>query len=325
MDVFVTRHVFPEAIEMLRPHVRLDYHDAKDGLGAELLCRRIRGKQALLCQLTDAITADVIHAGDRLQIIANVAVGYDNVDVDAATARKILVTNTPGVLTESTADLTFALLMAVARRVPEAERFLRAKRWRQWEVDLLCGEDIHGRTLGIVGMGRIGQAVARRAAGFRMEVLYCDTMRLASRQEQELGVTRVSFDDLLARSDFVSLHVPATSDTHHLIGEEQLAAMKSTAFLINTARGPIVDEVALATALDKGIIAGAGLDVFEAEPVVEPRLLELENVVLLPHVGSASVATRTRMCTLAAENILAVLAGRQPPNLVNPQALDDAG
>lgn len=318
MDVLVTRHVFPEAIEMLRPHVRLDYHDARDGLGLAELQRRVAHKQALLCQLTDPITAEVIQAARHLRIIANVAVGYDNVDVAAATERGILVTNTPGVLTESTADLTFALMMAVARRIPEAERYLRDGRWQQWEVDLLCGQDIHGRTLGIIGMGRIGQAVARRAAGFGMEILYHD------KTAQELVGTPVPFEELLDRSDFVSLHVPATKETHHMIGADQLARMKKSAFLINTARGSIVDESALATALEKGEIAGAGLDVFEAEPRVEPRLLDLQNVVLLPHVGSASVATRTRMCGIAAENILAVLHGKRPPNLVNPEALGNA-
>ena len=325
MDVLVTRHVFPEAIELLRSHARLDYHNARDGLGAAQLRERVAGKQGLLCQLTDAITAEVIQAADQLRVIANVAVGHDNVDVAAATRRKILVTNTPGVLTESTADLTFALLVAVARRVPEAERYLRDGRWQQWEVDLLCGDDVHGRTLGIVGMGRIGQAVARRAAGFSMEILYHDRTRLARDREQELGATAVSFDELLARSDFVSLHVPASEDTRHMIGAEQLAAMKDSAFLVNTARGPIVDEPALAAALEQHQIAGAGLDVFEAEPEVEPRLLELPNVVLLPHVASASVATRTRMCTMAAENILAVLAKERPPNLVNPEALGNGG
>ena len=315
MDVLVTRHVFPEAIAVLRPHVRLDYHDARVGLETGGLSQRIVDKQALLCQLTDPITTEVIQSATQLRIIANVAVGYDNIDVAAATERGILVTNTPGVLTESTADLTFALMMAVARRIPEAERYLRDGRWQQWEVDLLCGQDIHGRTLGIVGMGRIGQAVARRAKGFGMEVLCHDNTK------QETGATPVAFEELLARSDFVSLHVPATKETHHLIGADQLARMKKSAFLINTARGSIVDEVALATALERGEIAGAGLDVFEAEPKVEPRLLELENVVLLPHVGSASVATRTRMCEIAAENILAVLHDKRPPNLVNPEVL----
>ncbi|MHC5071266.1 MAG: 2-hydroxyacid dehydrogenase [Planctomycetota bacterium] len=283
MDVLVTRHVFPAALELLRPHVRLDYHDAPDGLPpAEL-------------------------------------------KVAAATASGVLVTNTPGVLTESTADLTFALLMAVARRLPEAERYLRDGRWRKWAIDLLCGDDIHDRVLGIVGMGRIGQAVARRAAGFAMEILYCESRPLSAEREQELGATAVPFDELLARSDFVTLHVPANDETRHMIGQEQLARMKKTAFLINTARGTVVDERALAVALRAGQIAGAGLDVFANEPEVEPLLLELPNVVLLPHVASASVATRTKMCTMAAESILAVLANERPRNLVNPEALGNDG
>ncbi len=322
MEVLVTRHVFPQAIELLRPHALVDYHDASDGLPAAELQQRTHGKHALLCQLTDAISAEVMDAaGDQLKVIANVAVGYDNVDMATATQLGILVTNTPGVLTESTADLTFALLLAVARRVPEAERYLRDGRWQQWKIDMLCGHDVHARTLGIVGLGRIGQAVARRAAGFGMEVLYHSRNRQAADRERELGATAVSLDELLARSDFVSLHVPSTDETRYMIGAEQLAAMKETAFLINTARGAIVDEGALASALQEGQIAGAGLDVFENEPEVEPRLSKLSNVVLLPHVGSASIATRTRMCTMAAENIVAALGNQRPPNLVNPDAL----
>ncbi len=322
MEVLVTRHVFPQAIELLRPHALVDYHDASDGLPTAELQQRIRGKHALLCQLTDGITTEVMDAaGDQLKVIANVAVGYDNVDMATATRHGILVTNTPGVLTESTADLTFALLLAVARRVPEAERYLRDGRWQQWKIDMLCGHDVHARTLGIVGLGRIGQAVARRAAGFGMEVLYHNRNRQAADRERELGATAVSLDELLARSDFVSLHVPSTDETRHMIGAEQLATMKETAFLINTARGAIVDEGALASALEERQIAGAGLDVFENEPEVEPRLSKLSNVVLLPHVGSASIATRTRMCTMAAENIVAALGNQRPPNLVNPDAL----
>ena len=321
MRALVTRHVFPQAIELLQPEMELDYHDQAGGWSAAELQDRVHGKEGLLCQLTDDITADVIAAGDRLQVIANVAVGYDNIDVGAATARGIVVTNTPEVLTESTADLTFAALMAAARRLSEAERYLRAGKWREWEVDLLCGHDIHGRTLGIVGMGRIGQAVVRRATGFGMKVLYHDRDALAPAVAEELGAAHVELRELLRAADFVSLHVPLTAKTRHMIGADQLALMKPTAFLINTARGPIVDEEALASALAAGQIAGAALDVFEHEPKVAPALLELDNVLLLPHIGSASIQTRTKMCVMAAENMLAVLRGERPPNPVNPEVL----
>jgi glyoxylate reductase len=245
--------------------------------------------------------------------------------VAAATRRKIVVTNTPEVLTETTADFAFALLMAAARRVVEGHHFVHSGQWRTWRIDLLVGQDIHHKTMGIAGMGRIGQAMARRAAGFGMRILYADDIAAPESIERSLGLTRTGFDELLAESDFVSLHVPLTAATRHLIGGAELAKMKRTAILVNTARGPVVDEAALAEALEKGTIAAAGLDVFEEEPKVHRKLLELPNVVLAPHIASASVDTRRRMSVMAAENALAAIAGRRPPNALNPEVLGPPG
>ena len=313
--VLVTRHVYPAAIDVLRAHAEVDYRDRADGAEPEELAERLREADAMVCQLTDPIPAALLDRAQRLRIVANIAVGYDNIDVAAATARGILVTNTPGVLTESTADFTFALLLATARRVVEADRFVRDDRWRAWQIDLLCGTDVHGKTLGIVGMGRIGQAVARRAAGFGMCVLY------AHPRDVDAGLgRRVGLDELLAQSDFVTLHVPLRDSTRHLLGASELARLRPHALLINTARGPIVDEAALLAALREGRLAGAGLDVFEREPQLTPGLAELANVVLAPHLASATVETRTRMCTMAAENVVAGLRGERPPCLVNEAA-----
>jgi glyoxylate reductase len=287
----------------------------------EVLLEQVGAVDGLLCLLTDRIDAELIAAAPRLRVISNLAVGYDNIDVAAATARGILVCNTPGVLTETTADLAWALIMAAARRVVEADRYLRAGRWRSWSPQLMLGQDIHGAVLGIVGMGRIGQAVARRARGFGMTILYADP-EPRPEIEQETGARRVSLETLLRESDFVTLHTPLTEETRHLIGAAQLRAMKRTAVLVNTARGPIVDEEALAEALREGRIFGAALDVFAEEPIrPDSPLLGLENVVLLPHIGSASVATRRRMATMAAENLIAGLKGQRPAHLVNPEVL----
>jgi glyoxylate reductase len=249
------------------------------------------------------------------------AVGYNNIDVAAATRLNIAVTNTPGVLSDTTADLTFGLLMATARRISEAERFLRAGKFTGWDPLLLCGTDVHHATLGIVGMGRIGKLVARRASGFDMQVLYHNRHRLPEEEEQRYNATYVSLEELLHRSDFVCLQAPYNPETHHLIGEKELQMMKPGSFLINTARGPMVDEKALVRALQRGTIAGAGLDVFEQEPAVEPELLTMEHVVLLPHIGSASQQTRTRMATMASENIVAHANGQRPPNILNLEVL----
>jgi lactate dehydrogenase-like 2-hydroxyacid dehydrogenase len=317
--VLVTKRIYPEAIEFLRPHAEIDYADSDDGLTAAELAERIRGKVAVVSQLTDRFDAPVIESLDGVKVISNVAVGFDNIDVPAATRKGIMVTNTPDVLTDTTADLAFALLLASARRIVEGHHFVHSGEWTKWRIDLLVGLDVHHRTLGIFGMGRIGQAVARRAGGFSMRVLYHDVRRAPESVERELGLRFVSAEELLRESDFVSLHVPLSGATRHLIGAPQLRMMKPTAILVNTARGPIVDEAALAEALEKRVIHAAGLDVFEREPQVHPKLLKLENVVLAPHVGSASVDTRRKMCMMAVENAAAAISGRRPPNLLNPE------
>jgi glyoxylate reductase len=263
------------------------------------------------------LSRDVIAQLDSsVRVISNVAVGYDNIDVAAATERRILVTNTPGILTDTTADFAFALLMAAARRVVEGHEFVHSGKWTRWGIDLLVGQDVHHRTLGILGMGRIGQAMARRGIGFSMRILYAGHKAL----ETDFPAEFVSQETLLRESDFVSLHVPLNERTRHLIGDAELKMMKNTAILINTARGPVVDEAALAQALKNHVIAAAGIDVFEHEPQVHPDLLQATNAVLAPHIGTASVATRTRMSMMAAENAVAVLNGGLPPNLLNPEA-----
>lgn len=315
--VFVTRALPQGAMDRLRAEageVVLNPHDRP--VTREELLDGVRGATCLLSQLVDSVDDDVLTAGEGLRLVANYAVGFNNVDVAAATRRGILVSNTPGVLTETTADLTFALLLAVARRVVESDRFLRDGKYEGWAPLLLLGDDVHGKTLGIVGLGRIGRAVARRARGFGMRVLYAGP----AEQDDAEGATFASLDELLAESDFVSLHVPLNDATHHLIDAAALKRMKPSAYLLNVARGPIVDEQALVAALRAGEIAGAGLDVFEGEPAVEPGLVELDNVVLVPHVGSATKETRLAMANIAVDNVLDVLAGRPPRSCVNPEA-----
>ncbi len=315
----ITRRLPEPALEIVRSECRVEVFPHDRAMTRAELFDAIGDKDGILCLLTDQIDSRLIEAAPRLRVIANYAVGYDNVDVAAATARKIPVTNTPDVLTETTADLTWALLMAVARRIPEADRFVRAGRFDGWGPTLLLGTDIYGKTLGVVGMGRIGQAVAKRSVGFGMRVLYTDPRPLAQEAERVLAAERVSLERLLRESDFVTLHVPLTKDTYHLVGAEQFRLMKPTAYLINTARGSVIDEKALVSALRSRRIAGAGLDVFEREPHIAPELLDLENVVVLPHIGSASKETRTRMAVMAAENLVAGLRGENPPNCVNPE------
>ncbi len=317
-SVLVTKRVFTEAIEYLKEHCEVDYAGTDDGLTADQLKERVRGKQAIVAQLIDKFTAPVIDSLDGIKIIANVAVGFDNIDVPAATRKGILVTNTPDVLTETTADFAFALLLAAARRVVEGHHFVHAGLWRKWSIDLLGGRDVHHRTLGIFGMGRIGQAVARRARGFSMRILYHDPVRVPEAIERELQLEFVSAEQLLRDADFVSLHVPLSDATRKLIAEPQLKLMKKTAILVNTARGPVVDEAALAKALAEGWITGAGLDVFEREPEVNADLLKLTNVVVAPHIASSSVDTRREMCMLAARNAVAAVEGRRPATLLNP-------
>ena len=317
--VLVTKRVYPEAVEMLRSHFDVDYEGTDQGLTPEQLLSRAAGCKGIVCQLTDKFSADVIARLAGVKILANVAVGFDNIDVPAATAHGVFATNTPDVLTETTADFAWALLMASARRVVEGHAYVHSGEWKKWLIDLLVGQDVWGQTIGIFGMGRIGIAVARRAHGFGMRILYYDDRPAPAEIERELKLERVSKEQLLRESDFVSLHVPLLTSTHHLIGAPELALMKSTAILINTARGPVVDEAALAEALRTKQIAYAGLDVFEQEPKVHPALLELSNVALAPHIASASVTTRRRMSTMAAENAIAALTGQRPPNLLNPE------
>jgi len=310
-SVLVTRRIYPEAIEFLKQHAEVDYNPTDDILPPEELLARAKGKQAIVSQLVDKFTRDVLEQVD-VKIIANVAVGFDNIDVPAATERGILVTNTPDVLSDTTADFAFALLMAAARRVVEGHQFVQSGKWDRWTIDMLVGQDVHHRTLGILGMGRIGQAMARRGSGFSMQVLYNDAAPVAFDAEY------VSKERVLREADFVSLHVPLTAETRHYIGESEFRMMKPTAILINTSRGPVVDEVALARALREHWIGGAGIDVFEREPQIHPELLECTNAVLAPHIGSGSIETRKGMSMIAVENAAALLEGKRPKNLLNP-------
>lgn len=319
-SAYVTRVIPQSGIDLLRAHVDVEVNDSDEPLSADELRRRAGSHDALVTVLTDTIDAAVLQSGEgRLKIVANVAVGYDNIDVSAATAAGVMVSNTPGVLTETTADFAWALLMSVARRIPEAQSFLRAGRFQGWGIMMMLGEDIHGKTLGIAGFGRIGQAVAQRATGFGMKILYYDPVVQAEDAARRLNATSVDLNTLLRESDFVSVHMPLTAETRHMIGKEQFDLMKDSAYLINTSRGPILDESALATALKANRIRGAALDVFENEPEVYSDLLQLDNAVITPHIASASVATRSRMAVMAAENVIAALDGHRPPTLVNDE------
>jgi glyoxylate reductase len=317
--VLVTRELPREALERLEEHCDVDLNEEDRPLTREELKRRIRDKDGILSMLTDRIDGELMDAAPNLKVISNYAVGFNNIDVKEATLRGIPVTNTPGVLTESTADLTWALIMDVARRVSEGDRVTRAGRWPGWSPMWMLGRDVHGATLGIVGMGRIGKAVARRARGFDMQVIYYSRTRLSEEEERALRASYRPLPDLLRQADFVCLHAPYSEETHHLIGPAELAMMKSTAYLINTARGPLVDEQALVRALRDGQIAGAGLDVYEREPELAEGLAELDNVVLSPHLGSSTRGTRLRMAKVAVENLLAPLKGKRPPHLVNEE------
>ena len=312
--VVVTGRVPDAAIEKLRAAHEVEMWPDPEPIGREELLRRVAGVDAVVSLLTERIDAELLDAaGPQLKVVANVAVGYDNIDVPACSERGVVATNTPGVLTDATADIAFALILMATRRLGEGERLIRSGREWKWGMFFLLGSSLQGKTLGVVGMGAIGQATARRAKAFGMEIVYQSRSEIDPGIAAELGARRVGLDELLSVSDVVSLHCPYGPATHHLIGAEQLTAMKDSAYLVNTARGPIVDEAALAAALREGRIAGAGLDVFEHEPQVHPELLELDNVVLVPHLGSATVETRTAMAVLAADNVLAVLGGQRPP------------
>jgi glyoxylate reductase len=316
--VLITRWMPDAALTIVREQCELQYDASDRQLSPDELVREVAGKDGLLCVVTDRVDDAVLASSPALKVVSTVAVGYDNIDVAAATARGVAVANTPGVLTESSADLAWGLLFSIARRITEGDRYIRAGKWREWKLMLMAGHDVYGQTLGIVGMGRIGQAVARRARGCGMRILYHNRQRLDASIEAEFEAVWMPLPELLEQADFVSLHVPLSPATTRFIGETELRRMKPTAYLINTARGAVVDEQAVIRALQEGWIAGAALDVFEREPDVPLALRELENVVLVPHVGSASVATRTRMAVMAAENLMAVLRGDQPSNVVNP-------
>jgi glyoxylate reductase len=320
--VLVTRGV-PEPVRArLAGGCRLEVWEGEGVMPRAELLDRVAGKAGLLAMLTDRVDAELLdRAGPGLLVVANFAVGYDNLDLDACTARGVLATNTPDVVTEATADMTWALLLAAARRVAEGDRFLRARRPWVWGPEFFLGFEVHGRTLGVIGLGRIGRAVARRAAGFAMPVVYTAGHRLPPEEEAALGVAWRELDELLAEADFVTVHTGLSPATRHLIGAERLARMKPTAVLVNTARGPIVDEAALVAALRAGELGAAGLDVFEREPKLHPGLLELDNVTVAPHLGTATLATRVAMGMAAAGNLLAAVEGRRPPNLLNPDAL----
>ncbi|WP_343628127.1 D-glycerate dehydrogenase [Roseateles sp.] len=320
--VLVARKTFDDVVDRLRPHFEVEANDSDDGWSQDELIRRLQGKSGVYIAGGDKIDAKLLDACPDLKIVSTMAVGYNNIDVAACTARGVIVTNAPDVLTETTADFGFALMMATARRITESEHFLRRGEWKQWAVTMFAGADIHGATLGVLGMGRIGAAIAKRGhLGFGMPVLYHNRSRLPADQEAPLGAKWVEKDELLRRADHLIIVVPYSASSHHLIGQRELRLMKKTATLTNIARGGVVDDAALAAELQAGTIAAAGLDVFEGEPTVNPALLACENVVLTPHIASATIATRRAMSNLAVDNLIAALTGGVPPTVLNPEVL----
>ncbi len=315
--VYITREIPSPAAQLLRERFEVTMNAEDRNARRAEIKSALKEAHGLLCLLTDRIDDKLLASAPNLRIVANVAVGYDNIDLEAATKRGIMVTNTPGVLTETTADLAWALILGAARRLAEADAYTRRGEFSGWEPMLFLGGDVYGKTLGVVGFGRIGRAVARRATGFDMKVLYHNTTAVPPSVERKLKARKAPLRKLLRESDIVTLHVPLTGRTRHLIGPDQLRLMKPTAYLINTSRGPIVDEKELVRALRRGVIAGAGLDVYEREPSLARGLSALPNVTLAPHIGSASIETRTKMALIAAENIVEALSGRRPPNLLN--------
>ncbi len=318
--VYCSHELFEEARKILDGACDVEYWTQTDRPPREEVLRRVKDKEGLVCLLTEKVNEELLRAAPKLRIAANVAVGYDNIDLDACTKRGVVATNTPGVLDETTADFAWTLLMAVARRLGEGEQLARSGNWKGWNLDQLCGADVWGKTLGIVGFGRIGRAVARRALGFNMKVVYTDAVRAAEEVERPVNATFVDMNTLLAESDFISLHVPLLAETRGLFDAPKFFRMKRTAFLINTSRGPVVDEAALVAALESKKIAGAALDVYENEPFIHPGL-KRPNVVLSPHLASASLETRTKMAVMAANNVVALFTGQMPPNMVNPSVL----
>ena len=315
--VYSTHQLFEEARKILDANCEMQYWTDSERPPRDEVLRRVKDKEGLLCLLTEKINEEFLRSAPKLRIACNVAVGYDNIDVDACTKRGVVVTNTPGVLDETTADFAWTLLMGVARRVAEGEALARSGNWKGWNLDQLCGADVWGKTIGIVGFGRIGRSVARRASGFQMKVIYTDAVRVSEEVEKSLNAEFRDMNSLLAESDFISLHVPLLPETRGFFDAAKFSCMKPTAFLINTSRGPVVDEAALVAALENRKIAGAALDVFENEPFIHPGL-KRPNVVLTPHIASASIETRTKMAVMAANNIVALFKGQRPPNILNP-------
>jgi glyoxylate reductase len=317
--VFATRPLFPAAQQILNANCEVEYWTQAERISKEELLRRVKDKDGLVCLLTEKVNDELLRAAPKLRIAANVAVGFDNIDLPACTKRGVIATNTPGVLDETTADFAWALMMAVARRIGEGEALARSGTWKGWDLDQLVGADVWGKTLGVVGFGRIGRAMARRALGFQMKVLYTDAIRAPLDIENEAKAEYRDLNSLLADSDFVSVHVPLTADTRGLFDVARFSKMKPTAFLINTSRGPVVDEAALVYALESKKLAGAALDVYEQEPFIHAGL-KRPNVVLAPHIASASLETRTKMAVIAAENVVTFFKGKKPANMLNPEA-----
>jgi gluconate 2-dehydrogenase len=316
--VLVTREVFDEVLEYLSQFFEVTSNQSDVTMDQGTLDVKLSDKQGALITLSDRIDAALLSRCPNLKAVCNIAVGYNNIDLEACTKAKVMATNTPGVLDDTTGDFTWALILATARRLTEAETYLRSGQWDGWKLKQILGMDVHHATLGIFGLGRIGQVVARRATGFEMKVIYHDVQQAAPEIEQKCRATFVSKDELLMQADIVTIHVPYSPATHHLIGKRELEQMKPTAILINASRGGVVDDLALIEALRKGNLAAAGLDVFENEPKFHPGFVELKNVVLTPHIASSSKATRFKMAMLAAQNLVAALTGKNPPNLLNP-------
>jgi glyoxylate reductase len=319
--VLATRPLFPQARAILDQHFEVDYWTPSERIPRGELLKRSADMDALVCLLTEKVDEELLGQSPKLRIAATVSVGYDNIDVPACTRHKVLATHTPGVLDETTADFAWTLLMAVGRRLVEGDAWMRSGTWPGWDLDQLLGGDIWGKTLGIVGFGRIGRGMARRAQGFQMRVLYHDGVRAPLDVEAQLKAQYAPFDRVLSESDFISLHVPLLPETRHLISTAEFEKMKRTAYLINTARGPVVDEAALVTALEQKKIAGAALDVYEYEPKVSPALVGRKDTILAPHIASATIETRTKMAVMAATNVVAALEGHRPPNALNADKL----
>ncbi len=318
--ILVTREVFDETLAYLAEHCEVESNQRDQPFDAVTLAERLKDKAGVVCCLTDRIDAALLAGATGLKVVANIAVGYNNIDVAACTARGVMATNTPGVLDDSTADLAWTLILATARRLTEAEAYVRAGQWHGWHLKQMLGVDVHHATLGVIGMGRIGQQIVRRAAGFKMRVLYHNRNRLPGDMERWLNAEYAGKDQLLAQADFVVLQMPYSPATHHYMSDAELRKMKPTAILINSTRGGVVDDAALVRALRTGVIRAAGLDVFEGEPALNPGFLELKNVVIVPHIGSSTEATRRAMAMTAAQNAVAALTGGAPPNLLNPEA-----